>query len=102
MNEDGTVYAKRSVSAGGPVARIPAVPDKEGYNNGRWSKSSTEYIAADLNTVLENKTVYMAYDKEWSADMNFYMNQLTETYYSDTNLYSDLNLISSMTSNGLI
>lgn len=95
-NADGSVYIVKSITVGTTLSNIPDVPTLEGFSNGRWSADPDTYVELDYTEVQDHISVYAIYDKNESAAMTFYKERLTRTYYSESVLSGDMNLVSSM------
>ncbi len=92
----GAKYYVKSVVVGSAVVTIPEVPAMEGYSQGKWSLSQSEYIEPNYTNIQNDISVYAYYDSTYTSDaMEYYKKQLTKMYYSGdmpTNLSSDQEL----------
>lgn len=92
---NGEVYAKKSVLYNGTLMSIPAVPNVDGYGEGTWSMSSTEFVAPVYSNLTEDITFYAYYSEKIDPAMEYYKRMLTEQVYSGnlpTGLSGDLEL----------
>ncbi len=93
---DGNRCGAKSVLFGGDLIRLPAVPVREGYQEGRWSASPTEYVEPVLTGLEQDTSLYAVYPEKESEALAYYKSRLAEIYYSGdlpTNLCSDLNML---------
>lgn len=97
---NGEKYAAKSVVYDGTLITIPSVPEEEGYSDGVWSLSATEYITPDFTNLTEDLSVYAFYSGgKTSAAVEYYKRMLTDKYYSGdlaSGLSSDLGLWSTL------
>lgn len=100
MDVNGEKYAAKSVLYNGTLQSIPAVPVEEGYGEGVWSQSPTEYIAPVYTNLTEDVTLYAYYEGgKTSEAVAYYKRLLTEQYFSGdlaTGLTGDLELWKTM------
>ena len=92
---NGEKYASKSVYYNGTLYKIPAVPAVDGYSNGVWSLSRTEYVAPSFEDLTKDLTVYAYYNDHSDPAMDYYKKILTNMYYSGdlpTNMNSSLDL----------
>lgn len=90
---DGEKYAAKSVLYDHTLARIPAVPHREGYSDGQWSLKTDEYVAPNYTDLQKDLKVYAFYGTKQNPAMDYYKRILTNIYYSGdlpTNLSSSL------------
>ena len=98
---DNRPFLSKSIIFGGSLKDWPEVPSKEGYSDGSWSLSMTEYVEPNLNNLEKNVSLFAHYDSTTftTEAMEYYKEYLTEMYYGGnlaTGLSSDLNLISTI------
>ncbi len=100
MDMNGQKYASKSVLYDGTLTNIPAVPQEEGYAEGVWSASASEYVQPILTNLKKDVVLYPYYEGGKSSEaVAYYKRMLTDQYYSGdlpTNLSSDLNLWSTL------
>ncbi len=60
-NNDGSVYAKKSIKAGTALLNVPKVPELTGYSVGAWSTSADEAAAVDFDKIESDLKVYAVY-----------------------------------------
>lgn len=92
---DGNRCGAKSVLFGGDLVRLPGVPDREGYQEGRWSASPTEYVEPTLTGIEEEMSLYAVYTEAESDAIAYYRSRIGEIVYSGdlaTNLNGNLDL----------
>lgn len=93
---DGNQCAVKSVSYGGDLNTLPAVPAKTGYSGGAWSAKKGEYEEPVLTNIEKDLSLYAYYDGEFESEaIAYYKELLTTKYYSGdlaTGLSGNLNL----------
>lgn len=92
---DGKKFAAKSVLYDNTLAKIPAVPHREGYSDGQWSLKADEYVAPNYSNLQKDLKVYAFYGDKENPAMDYYKRILTNIYYSGdmpTNLSSNLAL----------
>ena len=94
---NGNVCYVKSVVVGNGVVKMPVVPEADGYSDGKWSMSKEEYIEPDLSNIQSDVNVYSIYTKNDSEAMLYYKERLTNMYYRENTLHSNLSLISELT-----
>ena len=98
-NKDGEKYATKSVSYGGTLTTIPAVPAEDGFSGGVWSQSATEFIAPVYSNLQSDISLFAYYSNQDDPAMEYYKKVLTNMYYSGdmpTNLNNSLSLQSTL------
>ena len=100
VDVNGEQYATKSVVYDGTLLTIPAVPVEDGYGEGVWSLSTSEYIEPDYTNLTQDVTIYAYYEGgKTSEAVAYYKRMLTDQYYSGdlaSGLSSNLNLWSTL------
>lgn len=97
MDKDGQVYRVRSAVIGSGLTSIPELPAYTGYHGGVWSTDAAELVGTDFQNLEKSMTVYAIYKKDASEAVTFYKERLSDTYYAQSSLTGNLNLVNKMT-----
>lgn len=96
---DGNQYAVKSVLFGGDLPKLPAIPVRENYEDGRWSASPDSYVEPDLTGIEKELKLYAVYGEYQSDAIAYYKQVLTDKYYGGdlpTGLTGTMNLSSEL------
>ncbi|MBR2623267.1 MAG: hypothetical protein IKD15_03485, partial [Clostridia bacterium] len=89
ISMDGVYYTltfegvgDREIEENTAIGTLPAVPEKAGYKNGRWTVDGVEITAETTYTYGMNKTAVAVYDKVYTLSFNYATTDMIESMKS--------------------
>ncbi len=89
-DNEGEIYAERSVKAESELKNIPEIPDIIGLENVRWSLSPEEYVEVDFSKITSDTDVYCIGDKDKNRELyNNVVTALEEVFPQSEKMIDD-------------